>query len=62
MDKKYLNEAALKDLIRRFSTSNDPYAQEDLDTVEKAMLAFLRCNYRFLKNRRFSAAFFSSSA
>ena len=40
MDKKYLNEAALKDLIRRFSTSNDPYAQEDLDTVEKAMLAF----------------------
>ena len=30
MDKKYLNEAALKDLIRRFSTSNDPYAQEDL--------------------------------
>ena len=40
MDKKYLNEDALKDLVRRFSVSNDLYAQEDLDTVEKALLAF----------------------
>ena len=34
------DENALKALIRRFSTSSDPYAREDLDTVEKAMQAF----------------------
>ena len=37
---QFLDENALKALIRRLSTSNDPYAREDLDTVEKAMLAF----------------------
>lgn len=40
MDMQFLDENALKALIRRLSTSNDPYAREDLDTVEKAMLAF----------------------
>ena len=42
MDKKYLNEAALKDLIRRLSTSNDPDDREDFDIVAKAMEAFHR--------------------
>ena len=40
MDMQFLDENALKALIRRLSTSNDPYAREDLDTVEKAMEAF----------------------
>ena len=42
MDKKYLNEAALKDLIRRLSTSNAPDDREDFDIVAKAMEAFHR--------------------
>ena len=42
MEKKYLNESALKDLIRRLSTSNDPDAREDFDIVTKAMEAFHR--------------------
>ena len=37
---KFLNESALKDLIRRLSTSNDPDDQEDFDIVTKAMEAF----------------------
>ncbi len=40
MDMQFFDENALKALIRRFSTSSDPYAREDLDTVEKAMQAF----------------------
>jgi hypothetical protein len=40
MDMQFFDENALKALIRRFSTSSDPYAREDLDTVEKAMEAF----------------------
>ena len=40
MDMQFFDESALKALIRRFSTSSDPYAREDLDTVEKAMQAF----------------------
>ena len=40
MDMQFFDESALKALIRRFSTSSDPYAREDLDTVEKAMEAF----------------------
>ena len=40
MDKKYLNESALKDLIRRLSTSNDPDDRDDFDIVAKAMEAF----------------------
>ena len=34
---KFLNESALKDLIRRLSTSNDPDDREDFDIVAKAM-------------------------
>ena len=40
MDMQFFDESALKALIRRFSTSSDPYVREDLDTVEKAMQAF----------------------
>ena len=40
MDMQFFDESALKALICRFSTSSDPYAREDLDTVEKAMEAF----------------------
>ena len=39
MDMHFFDENALKALIRRFSTSSDPYAREDLDTVEKARKA-----------------------
>ena len=40
MEKQFLNENALKDLIRRLSTSNDPDDRDDFDIVTKAMEAF----------------------
>ena len=40
MEKQFLNESALKDLIRRLSTSNDPDDRDDFDIVTKAMEAF----------------------
>ena len=40
MDTQFLNENALKDLIRRLSNSNDPDNQEDIDIVKGAMESF----------------------
>ena len=40
MEKQFLNESALKDLIRRLSTSNDPDDRDDFDIVTKAMESF----------------------
>ena len=40
MDMQYLNENALKDLIRRLSNSNDPDNKEDIDIVKGAMESF----------------------
>ena len=40
MDNNYLNETALKELIRLLSFSNDPYAHDDLSIVKDAMESF----------------------
>ena len=40
MDLQFLNENALKDLIRRLSNSNDPDDRDDFGTVKEAMESF----------------------
>lgn len=40
MDKKYLNENALKELIRRIMTGIDPICQQDQETIESILPSF----------------------
>ncbi len=40
MDKKYLDEAALKELIRRIMTGIDPICQQDQETIESILPSF----------------------
>ncbi len=40
MDKKYLDETTLKELIRRIMTGNDSISQQDQETIESILRSF----------------------